>query len=247
MAITEPQSLDNTIKKKLKNKYQSPDNDKLELLGDAVLELLVSDTLYTKNLSVGKMSKVRQAIVRNVSLICLMNDRKLCDVNTYITKSCADTFEAIIGAVYIHLNQYDVNPIKIMNQWLGDIWNMENLINDLINHPNDENICTAIHRSYDEFISFSPPNLNYIKNPHDKLLKIYEYYKLGKLQLNAQKQRNLWVVKIVCPLTLGCQYYNEKDKNNIYLSVQTDINKQIAIEKASQEAIDIILNDYKLT
>lgn len=163
LSITEPSSLlNNQLKNRIYKKYKANHNDFLEFLGDAVLELLITDLIYDKGLTVGKMSTIRMYIVKNVSLICLMNDLNLCNINTVITKSCADLFEAIIGAVYMHLKNYDVNPIKIMNQWLIDVWNMDNIINDMINHPNDTNICTAIQRSYEDLI-LEPPNLSYIK------------------------------------------------------------------------------------
>ena len=249
LSIIEPQSLISlSLKERLVEKYQSKDYDRLEFLGDAVLELLISDLLFKKGITVGKMSKMRSVIVRNVSLICLMNDKKLCNINVSINKSCADIFEAIIGAVYIHLNQYDVNPIKIMTQWFIDIWNINYIIDDIISHPKDENICPAIQRSYSEFLSTQQPYFGYIKNSYEQLQKIYEYYKLGKIDMKQQfnRQSKVWTVKILCPLTLGCQFYYSKDNDIKLIGYQSDRNKEQAIEKASKQAIDIILNDYDL-
>jgi len=191
------------------------------------------------------MSKIRQAIVKNVSLICLMNDLKLCNVNKLVIKSCADLFEAFIGAIYTHLKQYDVNPIKIMNQWLIEVWHMDHIIDDIINHPNDNNICSSIQRFYEDLI-LEPPNFDYIKSNYEKLQKIYDYYRLGSIKLFEKRDKNIWNVKIECPLTLGCQYYEDKQGDHIYISNQFDSNKQLAIEKSSQQAIDIIMNDYDL-
>ena len=250
LSIIEPQSLLNkSLKDRLTKKYQSENYDRLEFLGDAVLELLISDLLFKKGLSeVGKMSQMRSVIVRNVSLICLMNDKTLCNINAPINKSCADIFESIVGAVYIHLNQYEVNPIKIMTQWLIDIWNIDYIIDDIIDHPKDENVCPAIQRSYGEFLSMHQPYFGYIKSYYEQLQKIYEYYKLGQIEMVQQfnKQSNLWTVRIFCPLTLGCQFYNNKQGDKKLLGFQSDQNKQQAVEKASKQAIDIILNDYEL-
>ena len=240
LSMTEPSHvLDNSLKSKLIKKYQAYHNDALELLGDAVLELLITDLIYDKGLTVGKMSNIRQYIVKNVSLICLMNDLQLCNINQLVTKSCADLFEAIIGAVYTHLKNHDVNPIKIMNQWLIEVWHMDHIINDMILHPNDTNSCTAIQRYYEDLI-LEPPNLSYIKNNYDRLQKLYDYYRLGPVKLIERHQRGIWNVKIECPLTLGCQYYEVKEGDRIYIANQFDQSKQQAIKKASQQAIDVL-------
>lgn len=246
LSITEPaQKLDNRLNNRLIKKYGSNNNDSLEFLGDAVLELLVTDLLLTKGLTVGKMSQIRQAIVKNVSLICLMNDLKLCNVDKLVTKSCADLFEAFIGAVYTHLKQYDIDSTKIINEWLIKIWNMDYIIEDMINHPNDDNICSSIQRFYEDLI-LEPPNFDYIKSNYDKLQKIYDYYRLGSVKLFEKSNRNIWNVKVECPLTLGCQYYEDKQGNHVYLSNQFDSDKQLAIEKSCKQAIDVIINDYRL-
>lgn len=192
--------------------------DKIEFLGDAVLELIIREIVLKKNLKVGDMAALTSKIVRNVSLICLMNDRKICNTEITVTKSCADVFEAIVGAVYIHLNDYDINVIKLMNRWFIDVWNIENIIDDMINHPDEDNICNAIQRTYDEYIAFDRPSFDYLKTNYEKLQVMYKYYGLGKLDINITKNARLWRVKIVCPLTLGCQYYTSKTGTTIYLA-----------------------------
>lgn len=247
LSIIEPGTiLNNSIKEKLLKKYGSHHYDKLEFLGDSVLELIISDILYNKNLSPGQMTKIRSSIVRNVSLICLMNDKKICNTTIAVKKSCADVFEAIVGAVYIHLNDYNVNPIKIMINWLNNVWHMDFIINDIINHPKEENICMSIQRSYKEYISLNPPVLDHIKTNYEKLLILYKYYDLGKLEMVESLKNTIWTIKIVCPLTLGCQYYNLKEGKTAYLSKYSSRKKNVAIDMASKEAIDIILNDYDL-
>jgi hypothetical protein len=225
-------------------------NDRLEFLGDAVLELAISDMLYKQGiLEVGKLSTIRQVIVRNVSLICLMNDLNLCDISKPLDKSCADLFEALLGAVYIHLGNYkDFNPISFIIQWLIDVWHFDSIITDIIQHPNDINVCSSIQRSYNEYIAFEPPNVSHIKSSYKQLQKLFQYYQLGPVELKQQyhSKTKTWTVKVVCPLALGCQYYEEKDNKHSYLSHYTDINKQVAIEQASKQAIDVIMNDYDL-
>lgn len=197
-------------------------------MGDAVLELVITEIIFTKGFNVGKMSKLRSIVVRNVSLVCLMNDKGLCNLNLTVNKSCADSFEAIIGAVYTHLKQYNID--------------------DVIKHPEEQNLCEAIQRQYDDILAFEPPNLGYITNFYERLNKYYEYYKLGKVQTSQffDKRINMWIVKIVCPLTIGCQYYIDKNQTYTFIGVGQDRNQQAAREKASKQAIDMLLNDYKL-
>lgn len=149
LAVIEPGTqLSLSLYRKLLNQYQAINNDRLEFLGDAVLELLISDILYKRGIKqAGQLTKIRAVLVRNVSLICLMNDKNLCLTKKDIGKSCADMFEAIVGAVYLHLSQVNnINPIQIMIDWLNDIWRMNIIIDDILAHPKDESVCQAIRR-----------------------------------------------------------------------------------------------------
>ena len=88
------------------------DNDRLEFLGDAVLELVVSEKLYMADEAwqPGKLSKVRTRIVENKQLILFAKEIEL---SKYLllgnserkrsgenTKVLADAFEAVVGAMY---------------------------------------------------------------------------------------------------------------------------------------------------
>lgn len=63
---------------------QLSDNERLEFLGDAVLELLVSQFLYREYPTVpeGKLTKLRAAIVREDSLAKLRKNATL--INTFV-------------------------------------------------------------------------------------------------------------------------------------------------------------------
>lgn len=248
LSITTPSTrLNPHIKNRLNQKFGIHHNDRLELLGDAVLELAITQMLMDEGLTkVGDISQLRQKIVRNISLICLMNDLNLCPLNQPVKKDCADFFEAILGAIYTHLNQYDINVMNVIIHWLNEVWNMKNLIKDLMQHPHDLNLCEGIQRQYQDILEVSQPYFDYILDNYKKLEKIYHYYHLGKIEMNEQLNKNGWTIKIVCPLTLGCQYYADKQGDKIYLSVVTNKDKQKAIAMAAQEAADIILNDYNL-
>jgi ribonuclease-3 len=90
------------------------DNERMEFLGDAVLQLAVTDRLYTDypNLPEGQMAKVRAAVVSGSSLA---EAARAMDLGAYIELSASeersggrskdsiltDALEAVIGAVYL--------------------------------------------------------------------------------------------------------------------------------------------------
>ncbi|KZZ82877.1 MULTISPECIES: ribonuclease III [Bacillaceae] len=90
------------------------DNERLEFLGDAVLELTVSQFLYKKypTMSEGDLTKLRAAIVCEPSLVSFANDLSfgnliLLGKGEEMTGGrarpalLADVFEAFIGALYL--------------------------------------------------------------------------------------------------------------------------------------------------
>jgi ribonuclease-3 len=94
--------------------YSGSHNERLEFLGDAVLELVVTDFLFKKFPAKpeGELTSYRAALVNTVSLA---ESAKALGVNDYILLSkgeskdigrardviLADAFEAIIGAIYL--------------------------------------------------------------------------------------------------------------------------------------------------
>lgn len=97
-------------------KYISGHNERLEFLGDAVLELLVSEYLYLKykDIAEGELTSIRSAMVNTHTLAKISN---LLDFNKFIKLSkgeskdtgkarmsiLADTFEAFLGAIYLDM------------------------------------------------------------------------------------------------------------------------------------------------
>ncbi|MCA9356998.1 ribonuclease III, partial [Candidatus Kaiserbacteria bacterium] len=89
-------------------------NERLEFLGDAVLELVVTDFLYKKYLEKpeGELTAVRAALVNTVSLAqvseqlgineyLLMSKGEAKDVGRARQYILANAFEACIGAIYL--------------------------------------------------------------------------------------------------------------------------------------------------
>lgn len=95
------------------NENSSPHNERLEFLGDAVLEVLISEYLYTNaEASEGEMTKRRAQAVREEALVIYGNS---INIGNYLKvgKSeelkgpndamIADAFEALLGAIFIDL------------------------------------------------------------------------------------------------------------------------------------------------
>lgn len=90
------------------------DNERLEFLGDAVLELTVSQFLYKKypTMSEGELTKLRAAIVCEPSLVAFANELSFGE-NVLLGKGeemtggrtrpalLADVFEAFVGALFL--------------------------------------------------------------------------------------------------------------------------------------------------
>ena len=84
------------------------DNQRLETLGDSVIDLLVLDWLYHKNvMTEGILTKKRAEIVQNTTLAEIGKDLQIglilrcAPAYTIQERDIADTVEAIFGALYV--------------------------------------------------------------------------------------------------------------------------------------------------
>ncbi|MBS9782195.1 MAG: ribonuclease III [Arcobacter sp.] len=105
--------------------YKKPyNNERLEFLGDAVLNLIVGEYLYSKfpKSNEGELSKIRASLVNETGFTKLANDIKLGDYifissaeerNKGRTKASilSDAFEAIMGAIYLESGLEVLKPI----------------------------------------------------------------------------------------------------------------------------------------
>lgn len=105
--------------------YKKPyNNERLEFLGDAVLNLIVGEYLYKKfpKSNEGDLSKIRASLVNETGFTKLANDIKLGhyiyisnaeERNKGRTKASilSDAFEAIMGAVYLESGLEVLKPI----------------------------------------------------------------------------------------------------------------------------------------
>lgn len=107
--------------------YKQPyDNERLEFLGDAVLDLVVGEYLFTKfrNSDEGKLSKIRASLVNETGfdklarVLCLGEHIFLSnaeDNNGGREKSSllSNAFEAVMGAIYLEAGLKRVTEISI--------------------------------------------------------------------------------------------------------------------------------------
>ncbi len=95
-------------------------NERLEFLGDALLETMLSDILYhlRPQASEGDLTRLRATMVRGATLTILANELNLKDVmrvgsgelrtgGYQRASTLADAFEAVIAAIYLDCNSFD--------------------------------------------------------------------------------------------------------------------------------------------
>lgn len=108
-------------------KYKDINNERLELLGDAVLGLVISEYLYkNKNANEGTLAKMKSMIVSEPILAKI--SRKL-GIGNYLMLSkgeelsggrdresiLGDVFEAILGAIYLDSNFMEARTFTLNN------------------------------------------------------------------------------------------------------------------------------------
>ena len=113
-----------------------PSNERLEFLGDAVLQITVSEYLYKQfqKYSEGDLTKIRQYIVCEKTLASIASSLNL---GEYLNvgrgeeltgcrnrpKVLADTLEALIGAIYLDSDSFTVDGARdaILNLFMEEI------------------------------------------------------------------------------------------------------------------------------
>lgn len=188
-----------------KEKFHQENNQRLEFLGDAVLELAISEYLYRNYdfLTEGQMTKVRAFTVCESSLANIARQLAL---NEYLILSkgeentggrekasiLADTFEALIGAIYID------KGYKIAYDFI--IKNLEEIIKKAVNGKCGFDYKTDLQELLQKFgdekiiynvISESGPD-------HDKLFQVEVVWKdkiLGKGGGKSKKQAEQMAAK----------------------------------------------------
>lgn len=130
------------------NESNVSDNERLEFLGDAVLELSMSEYLYLKcpDLSEGEMTKRRAQLVREEALVYYARKINLQD---YIRLGhgeeqsggrekpaiIADAFEAMLGAIYLSYGFLVVKDVieKLIIPYIND----SEIVKEIIDYKSD--------------------------------------------------------------------------------------------------------------
>ena len=113
--------------------YGQSDLERLEYLGDAVLELLVREYLYLQ-LEIPSLSDIHKLVelsVRNSVLSCLIGRKINCSGGD--RKRCADMFEALLAAIYLGLGSQKVDhPLVGLHLWVENTFHLFSLIDQTI-------------------------------------------------------------------------------------------------------------------
>jgi hypothetical protein len=129
-----PKSLPSDVSKILKD-AEIPISDELEFIGDAVIHLIFTNLVHEQRLNVHQMTHYRSELERNTNLYEYGQTTGLCrHIQRDKIKPCADIFEALIGALYIHLfyqKHLGYGSLEYISNWI-DNFEPEALLEELI-------------------------------------------------------------------------------------------------------------------
>ena len=126
-----------------RKEYKNQNNERLELLGDAVLDLIVAEYLYKnyKNASEGTIAKLKAMIVSEpilakisrqigVGKFLMLSRGEVMSGGWNRDSILADSFEAILGAVYIdsNLEEARVFALSHIKQYIDHIEENEDIL-----------------------------------------------------------------------------------------------------------------------
>jgi ribonuclease-3 len=154
------------------------DNERLEFLGDAVLDFLVADWLYNQypEMAEGDLTQIRSALVQTPQLADFARQIGLGDVmrlgqgevragGRLRNSLLCDGFESLVGAIYLDQGIKGVNKLVIPF--------LEKAIHDiLINHKNEDP--KSLLQEWSQSLGYPPPNYKLIKTTGPDHLKQFE-------------------------------------------------------------------------
>ncbi len=126
-----------------KKEYKNQNNERLELLGDAVLDLIVAEYLYKnyKSASEGTIAKLKAMIVSEpilakisreigVGKFLMLSKGEVMSGGRNRESILADSFEAILGAVYIdsNLDEARIFALNHIKQYIDHIEENEDIL-----------------------------------------------------------------------------------------------------------------------
>ena len=126
-----------------KKEYKNQNNERLELLGDAVLDLIVAEYLYKnyKSASEGTIAKLKAMIVSEpilakisrkigVGKFLMLSKGEVMSGGRNRESILADSFEAILGAIYIdsNLDEARIFALNHIKQYIDHIEENEDIL-----------------------------------------------------------------------------------------------------------------------
>ncbi|MCE9585447.1 ribonuclease III [Candidatus Nomurabacteria bacterium] len=158
-------------------------NERLEFLGDAVLELIVTDFLYKKypNYAEGELTALRSALVNAIIIseiasktdmndFLLLSKGEMKDTGKARQYILANTYEAYIGAVYMDQG-YDVAEKFVRETLLPNI-------DEIVSKKLWRDAKSLVQEKSQEFVGFTPAYkvLNETGPDHDKHFTVGIYF-----------------------------------------------------------------------
>lgn len=120
----------NTVESQMK-KFGTCDHQSLEFYGDRVLSevmALITYDLFKLKMSPGFLSKLLDYLTNNRMLTDIMLNKDACkfvrttyniiDTRARFHNACADSLEALIGALFVHLYSHNLNYLIFIRDWL---------------------------------------------------------------------------------------------------------------------------------
>lgn len=134
------------LRELLEREYENVDYEVFEFFGDAVLELLVTQIMFELG-SITRLSdyhRFRQEIVKNLTLLCFMQQKYLCEeIIEFDTrqgdeyddwKTCADSLEALLGVLYYYAYyiRSDREAFILVSEYFRQNWTLQEVIANLM-------------------------------------------------------------------------------------------------------------------
>ncbi len=229
-------------------------NEKLEFLGDAIINTIISSWLmkkygYDNDVNEGRLTSMRSYLRSNNALGIVMLRLKLAkyfnvgyktgNINTYL-KRLADIFESLVGAVYITTNDYDftynvvVNLVekhfsKICNEFKKDYISQ---LNEYV--QSNFGVTPSYYRgkvAYDKKSNGKPPIWKvciFIKDPKNEVAKLKkkerDAFFRRQFKLSEIEEKSLSAVRYCTQISFG--------KSAVY---------KIAKQRAAKKALDRLI------
>ena len=121
----------------LEQQYGTYHLEDFEVLGDAVLEMVVTELLFYRIQGPGDLSRIRSELVRNTTLYSFMARDNLCQYiqgqGKMTVKDCADVFEALVGALYYWISRQNTgDAIVQVGKYLRMWWYTDNVLEKVL-------------------------------------------------------------------------------------------------------------------